>query len=118
MVFGIREKFLVLKIVFPVSSPKIPCSARVDVERPYGELSNSSVKTKPKKPNAPAVTREAEDWGSPHWSTRRLLGYNNEAAPRRGPLFFSCFSRGRRTQPNLARHFFMFPSISSWPSFS
>jgi uncharacterized membrane protein (DUF4010 family) len=26
MVFGIREKFLVLKIVFPVSSPKIPCS--------------------------------------------------------------------------------------------
>jgi hypothetical protein len=35
--------------------------------------------------------------------TKRLLGYNNEAAPRQGPLFFLCFSRGSRTQPKLAR---------------
>jgi hypothetical protein len=47
--------------LFPLR--KFPFSARVDVERPYGELSNSSVKTKPKKPNAPAVTRECRRLG-------------------------------------------------------
>jgi hypothetical protein len=31
------------------------------------------------------------------------LGYNNEAAPDAGPLFFLCISCGRRTQPNPAR---------------
>ena len=51
-------------------------------------------------PSALSVNSSTDQGGG---KRRGELGYNNEAAPDAGPLFFLCISCGRRTQPNPAR---------------
>jgi hypothetical protein len=60
------------------------------------------------------------DFDQGNQNSKCLLGYNNEAAPRQGGRFsFYAFrAAGGLSRTLRAFHFFMFPSISSWPSFS
>ena len=59
------------------------------------------------------------DFDQGNRNSKCLLGYNNEAAPRQGAAFlFMLFARQADSAEPCAFHFFMFPSISSWPSFS